>query len=344
MAVMALPGLVVLADAVPPHLVALLPNQPYAATMPSVAVRRTLESVERQITSTGRPFRVTLPNILMNRGAYFDHIYDTGGYDPLMPRDANNRSVTGELAALAKRVGDPDKAAEERRGLASKTLGRRYDWGATRSARGTGAFARDWPGLNAMEGLVMANAPEATIIALTRNVTTMKTTEMPFGPDGTGAHLLHDGPGSFPRYEGEVLANPRAEAVVADIGATAGDTSNEPKSSWRVRDAGAPHVIKVELDPPASGTTVLIARVTHLPGWSVRVDDGPSQQPLLANGWMLAAALPAGTQKVEFRYFPRYLRMAPWIALGTLVGLGLLLGWRRRNSEPSQRPLNVGPT
>jgi hypothetical protein len=59
---------------------------------------------------------------------------------------------------------------------------------------------------------------------------------------------------------------------------------------------------------------------------------------------MLAAALPAGTQKVEFRYFPKYLLIAPWITVGTLVGLGLLLGWRRRNGEPSQRPLQFGPT
>jgi hypothetical protein len=330
---MVLPVTLILADALPPHAPALLPLQSYATNTLSEPVRAALESVETHIRSTGQPYRVTLPNKMMNRGAYLDLVYDTGGYDPLMPRFGNNRTVTGQIAQMAER-GSTTESAILRRGIASKAIGRRYDWLTAQPKHGTGALAWDWSRLNLERAFLAAGAPEATIFELTRNVVSTPRGTPHFGPDEQGRHVLHDHPNTLPlpgvEPDGSEQLNPRARAAVEQITSATTvaclttSTTLDRESHWRVDGPPeAPHHLRIRFDPPPMGEVLLLGRITWLPGWRYQLNEGPVAQPLLANGWALGIPITPGTTQIDLIYEPPGLETSRWLTVATVVVLGL---------------------
>jgi hypothetical protein len=130
--------------------------------------------------------------------------------------------------------------------------------------------------------------------------------------DPRAAVLLHDPPVGAPvgggRGEARVVTY-RPEEVVLDTTVTGG-------GGW------------------------LVLSDAFYPGWEATVDGHPVKI-YQANAAFRALPLFAGTHRVRFVYRPRSFRLGAAISLGTLLLLGLLLGygrWRHARKEPNERP------
>ncbi|MEE2827932.1 MAG: hypothetical protein VX498_01985, partial [Myxococcota bacterium] len=83
-----------------------------------------------------------------------------------------------------------------------------------------------------------------------------------------------------------------------------------------------PQGLSVELPPGQVAGNVRVAEA-WFPGWMARVDGGPWSRALRSSS-LLAAAVPEGGRRVEFRYFvsrPWYRGLGIGISLLTLLGL-----------------------
>jgi hypothetical protein len=95
----------------------------------------------------------------------------------------------------------------------------------------------------------------------------------------------------------------------------------------------APHRYSFDVNTTAPG--FLIFRMTALLGWTLRGGDGTAEEPLTANGWMLAAHVPAGYSRVTFTYRPANLTLAAWLA--AVGALSVLILLRRRGGKRARR-------
>lgn len=252
------------------------------------------------------PWRITPDSAIINRSLHTEGIFETGGYDPLLPHLANKRVVL--------RGQNMDQPIETRSRMTSAALGRRY---VAREVFGAVSDFTDPSG-------AWWEFPGAALATLERRARAGRLPEEVFGPDIEGISWVAPGssrPEKFTAkgepartemdagFEAEMEAIRRAgEAVSGDPPLRAGE--------WLRLDGPArlpPHEMRfrARLDAPA----LLLARVTWLPGWRVRVNGGPWSAPLFANHWMLAVALPAGESRVEFRYRPQ--------ALGASIALAV---------------------
>ncbi len=267
------------------------------------AMRAELERTRRE----GRlPWRVTLPPALANRGHLLEGLWETGGYDPLMPRDANNR-----VTLVTKRRELP---VEERRTTIALAVGRRYD--LTQWAVGQGEPLGD---LNRFEV-----APHASLFSLERQLVAGYAGVADFGPNlDTGEHYVDVAPPAG--YE----ARPPAAAVTGFV--------QKVKAQGQVTPARAPdRVAVIETNSPneyayrvtCASPALAIFRTTWLPGWEVWIDGRRWGRAWCANRWMLAAPIDAGEHEVRWRYRPVGLRGCLAVSAMTSLGLlGWLVGW-----------------
>ena len=79
----------------------------------------------------------------------------------------------------------------------------------------------------------------------------------------------------------------------------------------------------------------------HYPGWTATVDGQPAEI-LRANGIFRALWVSAGTHRIEFRFWPRFLTPGAIISLATLLVVGLALA-ASGSSAAGRRDLGSGP-
>lgn len=265
------------------------------------------------------PWRASLPANWANRSQFHEAMFDTGGYDPLMPGHANNRVALFNLCA-----GD---AREEDTPLREAAVGRRYDFSGWNPAREPAPPAEVWT----------SRCPGAAIADVQRNVVAGAPELDRFGPIGGRRHFVVP-----PQWAGRGIPADRLDAeflaAVETIRAAADADEYEPPDrtdalgpdeSLRAPAVGSPnrHVFEATLTRPG----LLVLRTTWLPGWRVRIDDGPARQPWCANHWMLATPLPPGAHSVTFVYRPVGFDAARLIAAASAL---VLLGLIRRKKQP----------
>ncbi|MGC8742114.1 MAG: hypothetical protein ACP5UB_11765 [Candidatus Sumerlaeaceae bacterium] len=251
------------------------------------------EAIGKQLEQTraaGKPpWRVTLPPSLANRGHLVDGLWDTGGYDPLMPRDANTR-----VALHTKRL---DLSIDDRRTTIALALGRRYD------------FSRWMPELGEPLGELARweVAPAAALFTLERQVRPGYEGLGSFGPNvDDGRHHVDVAP---PPQEG--FRQP-AEAVRTFAHRLDGEATRPGASSDHIEvlavDSPNEYAYRVTCARPA----LALFRTTWLPGWQVWMDGRYWGRPWCANRWMLAAPIEPGSHEIRWRYRP----VGLWFSLG----------------------------
>jgi hypothetical protein len=102
--------------------------------------------------------------------------------------------------------------------------------------------------------------------------------------------------------------------------------------SVEVIDSGpGRHVLRVRTD----AATVLVVNRSHLPGWSVALNQYPVT-PLVANRLAVAVAVPAGNSTVALSYTPPYYPLGARLSLAALAVLVTLAVVAYRRSRPPQ--------
>ena len=309
-------GMAVLAGAelVMMGLPGLVPRHAYAdLELPPAFDRFLRAEVERTRADAAGPWRVTLPPTISGRAQFIDGLGESGGYDPLMPRNANNRILL--LASPDGNSAAPDGSPratmdrDERMRHIARATGRRHDLGPL--------SPRDNPARDAAPAHT-----DARIMTVETNWTVVAADNLEgFGPDLTGTHWV-------------VAADPadaeRLRAAAADSRAT---------SATLLSAAAGPTPARMVMRTAATGTALAVVRVTWLPGWAVRVDGGAWRAPLRANGWMPAVVVPPGGHTVEFRYRPWMLTAGLWSSLAALVAMA---GWVAWSARARRRTDSVG--
>ncbi|MCX7625145.1 MAG: YfhO family protein, partial [Candidatus Sumerlaeaceae bacterium] len=260
------------------------------------AMQRELEQSRR---SGALPWRVTLPPSLANRGHLVDGLWETGGYDPLMPRDANTR-----VALETRRL---DLPLEHKRTTIALAVGRRFDFSGWRPELGEplGDVRR------------FEVAPAASLFSLERCLRAGYGGVQQFGPDlDTGVHFVDTAP--------PTQASSEAARVVAQFVRRIEKASNkahvEDKLEWVAVDSPNEYAYRVSVAQPA----LALLRTTWLPGWQVWIDGKYWGRPWCANRWMLAAPVESGVHEIRWRYRP----VGLWPCLGvSLITLVVMLGW-----------------
>jgi hypothetical protein len=309
--------LVILAACAEPagaHLRCFVSRHPYGAAGLPRAVADFIEPRLAETRAAGRPpWRVAMPNLLANLTPHLDDFAEVSGYYPLMPLGANNRQ------ALHGMMGQ--RLTREIIREVARAQAKRYD--LSRWDAGSG---EPLDGNTAIEVL-----PEAALLTVERQVEAGAPSLDFYGPRIDGTHFLVTAP--FARRE--VAPDRLPSDVVAALGEVArvareeGVTTLTAGESLRLMDSGEPHRYRVEVNLKHPG--VVLLRSTWLPGWRVRVDDGPRQRPLCANHWMPAVIVASGRHTVTFEYRPEHLGVSSLGALSGFVMLfGLLARARRR--------------
>jgi hypothetical protein len=252
-----------------------------------------------------------------NRTHFLDGFWEPAGYDPLMPRGANNRIV------LTGSVGTP--VDSKRRQLIASATGRRFDlswWSAQQQDTLT------------TEQMATHQFPGAQFASVERNVVAGAPPTDCFGPDVKGTTFVVPPRFAFCEVEAARLS-PTFRDTISAI-ASARSTSDSlplhsslvPGESLGMKPMRTPngYTFNVTLSNPA----LLMVRTTWLPGWNVRIDGGKAGQTLCANHWMPAVAVPAGTHEIRFYYRPPHFRAAAAVSVLTcLVIIGGLIARHR---------------
>lgn len=324
---------VLAADAISPHSPCFVPLQPYATNSLSDAVRDGFQQIEQEQISEGQPFRVTLPGRMANRAAYLDMIYDTAGYDPLMPTGATGRGASAH--AVSMNLNSDPTVLPERQRRSSEALGRRYDWINVPPRYRFGTFASDWPAFSKADGLVLANAPQARIFSLHQQAILSPFPDIGFGPNADGLPILQDHVRPLGRINGQPFHakdHPRTRSFLDQL-KSASTFPPLPLPSVDLPPA-SPNRWTLHFPSPIPHPTLLIARITNLPGWRYRALPDPTwQSPLLANGWAMGIPIPPGTTQVELFYRPA--RLTPGLLLSLLCAIALLILIFRATPTPS---------
>jgi hypothetical protein len=273
------------------------------------------EAIGQELARTraqGRlPWRVTLPPSLANRGHLVEGLWDTSGYDPLMPRDANTRVVLESRRT--------DVPLEDKRTTIALAVGRRYDLNHWVPEQGEplGDLRR------------FEVAPAAALFSVEDMLTAGFAGLSAFGPNlDTGRHYVDVEP---PPREGERQPARKVVEFVAEVeqARQRGPTA-PPRAESIALDSPNDYVYRVHCERPA----LAVFRTTWLPGWQVWIDGRYAGRPWCANRWMLAAPLEPGTHEVVWRYRPVGLsRCLVLSGLSCLVLAGWMLDGRRRRAS-----------
>jgi hypothetical protein len=312
---------VAFADLAASHWIAFPSRHVYDRVELDTSIRDEVTASRSRDPERALPWRLTLPPQVVNRSHFDERIMETGGYDPLMPTGANARNV------LDLRMTDAPTSRQLE--MVHRALGRRLDC--------SGQFAGT--SINMTSGTCKVVAPSAAIVSIERNVRIARPSRLEaFGPgDGNTNYVSADvgdwaseEPAYVPQWAEEELTHIRPDAATTDaVGLQMGE-------ELTVNLATAPHelTIRTKLSAPA----LMVARVTWLPGWSARLDEGAWQPALCANRWMLCTPVPAGEHRVEFSYRPVALTASLVMAGGSwvlLLSFGIVTGLRdrRRHSK-----------
>ena len=354
----ALIGLIAVADVVSVHIPGFVARHPAGALeLPPAYDQFLREETARSRAAGEMPWRITLPGSLSGRAQFIEGLAETGGYDPIMPVDANQRQL---LHGMPFRLPSAEKSA-----LADAALGRRLDMnhtppdatpallrtaaGARRSTATLASLERNWVVEKNMD---QANSllgeerrasgegagptiekPQPNQTTATANPTSSQLISPPpsqspagplnnilssFGPAYPGTHWLR----AFSDSDARHLAILAQQSAAADA-LTPGITMPDPLTCNR---------FIVRLDAPSTAPLLAIVRATWLPGWSVRTDVDPRWRAAhRANGWMLGTVLPPGAREATFRYRTPYFLPAVAISVASFFALmaGVWLSRRR---------------
>ncbi len=260
-------------------------------------------AIESEIKQTraahGLSWRVTLPASLANRGHLVDGLWDTGGYDPLMPRDANVR-----VALETRRL---DLSVEDKRTTIALAVGRRYDF-----SRWAPEYGQPLGDLRHWEV-----APRPALFSLERELRPGYEGTQAFGPNLDDAkHYVDEAP---PKNDGRREAAEDVQAFVKRVQQVF-DRHRAPLDLVKEVPAESPneYAYQVTCTEPA----LAIFRTTWLPGWQVWIDGRYWGRPWCANRWMLAAPIEPGTHEIRWIYRP--VGFWPSILVSCLTCLALL--------------------
>jgi hypothetical protein len=295
-----------------------------AVALPGGFQRAIREEIERTRRARRPPWRVSLPPCLANRGHLVDGLWETGGYDPIMPWGANNRIMIMPLAA--GRNGATTRPLE--RDIA-RAVGRRYDFTHWDPYDDLRRGLADAP----FDLSVYEVAPEASLFTLETHVRCGTPPGYTFGPTLDGVHFVTEKP-RFEPQAGTPEEPAEFQRKVAATGLTPlGSSGNSAQLLPDYHEGPSTIYPLVALSPHeyayvvrTSTPALALLRMTWLPGWRARVDDHEWGRPWCANGWMLAVPLPAGVHKVEFIYRPVGWDAARVVALLTSIGILALVG------------------
>lgn len=297
------------------HIRYLYSNHPYPPRcgLPEDVAAFLESEIEATRRAGGAPWRVTFPNAWVNRAYYHDGLLETGGYDPFIPAYANSRSVLKGISAF------PDRRVL--REPVAQALGRRFNF----------LECPIDPAARPDELNVFRDSATASIAAVTRSV---RPADIPlgwFGPDMNGVTGVLPGEARYvfaetpaeelpDEFRREVQAIDRFEEATSTSDsastptpATADREVESDGDSIRMETQRAPgcYDFHVRLRAPA----LFILRTTWLPGWRVRVDEGPATSPWVANRWTLGAPVGEGNHRIVFEYRPVRFTLSLWTAL-----------------------------
>lgn len=282
-----------------------------AVELPHSLTAQMSPRLEPMLAGKELPWRVSLPPLIANRGHLLDGLNETAGYDPLMPYGANNRN------ALVGIVGT--EPTPERDAKVSRALGRRCDLQRWEPQKGD---------LATSEILIF---PEASLVSIERKVRIVEEDPEHYGPGVDGWNFLVSGKRGFLG-----MGRPPIDGKLAGlIDAMARGNASTTSSTQDIIIAAKPTNPNLyEFNPTLSSPGVFCLRMTWLPGWSVSVDGGQSQQALCANNWTVAVALPEGKHTVVFHYRPVLFVASLWMsALGCVAALLMFI---RSNYVPGR--------
>ncbi|MGI8905931.1 MAG: hypothetical protein ACR2IE_05510 [Candidatus Sumerlaeaceae bacterium] len=272
------------------------------------------------------PWRVMLPPQAANQSHHVEGLFETGGYDPLMPARANSRVVIEPLV--------PEGGIRPPMDLVHTAIGRRVDC--------SGYFdSVDSPATSSPCHRV---AGRGQIVDVERKVTIgVPGRAETFGPRTDNLNYVAQGTAEWLSGEPpEVGAEVRKQVAAIHVLPTAPDGHGTVAGeTLDVSGPSAPHLMRLhtKLKAPA----LLVYRTTWLPGWKVKVDDGPWNTALCANRWMVSTILDAGEHQVEFRYTPVGLRFSLLLAALAWPGLLTMLALNALFSEALRRKV-ISPT
>jgi hypothetical protein len=307
-------GMLAVLDPFTCHLHAFASRHPFDAVgLPPDFERFARDEIAATRMAGAMPWRMSLPPSLANRGQLVDGLWETAGYDPLMPAGANNRIALPGIEMLPP--------SRDRATTISVALGRRFD------------FTQWRPEIR--EPLQPARrfetAPSAAIATIERKVVAGARSAFDFGPEIDGTHFV--APPGFARKEAPRASLPVEFANAVDGVRAAGDTTTSATAdsvdTILPVETRTPNefAFKVNLRAPA----LVILRMTWLPGWQVIVDGKPAGKPWCANNWMPACRVEAGRHTVVFRYRPVLFTPALVISgFCAFAVLALLIAARRR--------------
>jgi len=268
------------------------------------------------------PWRVTFPNPWTNRGHLFEYVYETGGYDPLMPAEANLRNFL-----LSSETVEDKRTL---RGRTAEALGRRFDFG-------------EWNVVSAERRSDMESFRVSQTADLASVVRTVQAGGLPlgvYGPSLQGLHFVVPGMWSLKEVQPEDLDETFRKEVAAiarhDDESTTPILSGEDEGGTEFlfmepQTEPGRYIFRVGLKAPG----LFLLRTTWLPGWRVQVDEGTGMQPWLADNWKLAAPLEKGEHRVTFTYRPVRWRLSLGIAAVTwvLLAAAAIRALRKRRSR-----------
>ena len=239
------------------------------------------------------PWRVSLPPSLANRGHLIDGLWETGGYDPLMPREANNR-VALETEATPIPLDDL-------RTTVSLALGRRFD------------FSHWVPEMGEKFGELSRYevASRASLFSFEQRLRAGYSGVYGFGPSVRGVHFVDEVPPSESGREVSPRVREWVEKVVASGGEANAELVNIPVATPNE------YALKIRCGAPG----LVLLRTTWLPGWQAWLDGKYWGRPWCANRWMLAVPVESGEHEIRFRYRPMLFRESLVVALGASLGL-----------------------
>jgi len=303
------------------HFRAYVSRHPFAGVgLPGGFERAIRDEIERTRAERRPPWRVSLPPSLANRGHLVDGLWETGGYDPIMPWGANNRVMILPLTS------DPHAGTAKRPSARDigYAVGRRYD------------FTHWDPYEDLRRGLADAPfdlstyevAPDASVFSVETRVRCGTPRGYVFGPTLDGVHFVTE----KPHVQSQSGAPEEPAAFCRKVEATGLNLlspSDEPRRIPTENRETTAVIYPLGARPPheyafvvrTSTPALALLRMTWLPGWRAKVDDREWGRPWCANGWMLAVPVPAGVHKVEFTYRPVAWDASRAIALATACGI-----------------------
>ncbi|WP_435010183.1 YfhO family protein [Tundrisphaera lichenicola] len=135
-----------------------------------------------------------------------------------------------------------------------------------------------------------------------------------------------------PRFDPKDLAWIEAEpADREELNRFLPGTSLQAGESVRVMEAESnPQRVVIEAKLAQPGLVILAD--VYYPGWTLTIDDKPS--PILrANRAMRGAAVPEGTHRLVYTYYPKSFRIGGLVSLGGIAALVGFLGWNLRSGR-----------